>query len=659
MTKSKQQFMREIRETNRDIGRHVPTRFVRIKRRFELNLLGFIQFFFPRAVPLKMSPAHEEYIQNLQDTLINGGQIAVAMPRGSGKTTIAELAAIWAILYGHRGYVLIVAATGYDASKIIRAVKRHFETNDILSRVFPEICHYCRALEGQTQRACGQLAAGELTNIVWRGEMLVFPRFHADETHLERCSEAVIEARGMTGAIRGFQHTDSAGKIRRPDFVLLDDPQTRESAKSPAQTASRIELVNGDIMGCAGPGVRMAAVMACTVISDDDLSDHYLNEWRSTRSGMVKNWPDEDSGLWVDYRNLYNEFKRLPAKNLQDILNRFYSDNRAAMDAGAAVNWPENVLTGDLSALQSAYNLRCKIGDAAFFAEYQNSPLRQNTNLYTLNTSHVASHVNGIPHRMLPPESHFYVGAVDINYYALSYAIAGVRSDFSTGIVDYGWFPDSGEVYNAKTATQSEEAAIYDALAKFIRQILTVHPKLQILGIDGNRFTIPVYKFIQANQHLLPVRLIPLRGVAAKQYHEPQLGRPGVVGMPRTRCFLRVGRLGVQEALFDSYYWHYFEQKMWLLEPGSPGSMSLFGDATIDHRRFAEQLTADKLIDLYDRLGETIYEWKTIGSNEMSDVATMICVLANLAGVEPGGNVSTPAAPSPRRRRKRVDVTRY
>ena len=69
------------------------------------------------------------------------------------------------------------------------------------------------------------------------------------------------------------------------------------------------------------------------------------------------------------------------------------------------------------------------------------------------------------------------------------------------------------------------------------------------------------------------------------------------------------------------------------------------------HRRFAEQVTADKLKDFYERYGEQIYDWATIGQNEMSDAMTMGMVLANLAGLDPvTGGQPPPAAPKRRRR---------
>lgn len=649
-TITQQERMRERRESARDVGRHEPTTRIRLKRKYRYDLLGFILKFFRTAVPLRMSGKHEEFLEQLQDAILHGGRVAVALPRGYGKTTLIVLATLWAVLYGHRRYIAVIAATAKDARKIIRTFKSRLERTDLLNEVFPEVCYYIRALEGQSQRASGQLADGERTGVSWTTEMLVFPAFARNEKLLELSSQAVIEARGMTGSIRGLQYTTFDGEVIRPDFILLDDPQTRESAKSAEQTAGRIELIDGDILGCAGPTVKIAAAMACTVVAEDDLSEHYLAAWSSTRAALVEEWPSNEEP-WKEYMSLYRELRDCREGERRERLNAFYRARRAEMDAGAVVSWPERIMEGDLSALQGAYNLRCERGDEAFFAEYQNRPLKQNTNLYTLTAQTVLSRTNGIPHRLTPENAPLLLCAADINYYALSFVVLAFRSDFTAYVVDYGWFPDGGCVHDPKTSQIPEETAIYNALGEFVGLIKGRYAGLQFIGIDGNRFTAPVNKFVQANGHRLPVRLVPLRGMAAKQYREPTRSTPGLYGRPRLRCCMKVNADRIFYAPYDSHYWHMFQQKMWLLPPGSPGSVSLFEPRGMTHRRFAEQVTADKLKDFYERYGEQIYDWATIGQNEMSDAMTMGMVLANLAGLDPvTGGQPPPAAPKRRRR---------
>ena len=78
----------------------------------------------------------------------------------------------------------------------------------------------------------------------------------------------------------------------RPDFAIIDDPQTRKSAKSPSQVEERSDIIEGDILGMAGPGKNMSAVMTATVIYPDDLADQYLDQerhpdWNGIRVSMI------------------------------------------------------------------------------------------------------------------------------------------------------------------------------------------------------------------------------------------------------------------------------------------------------------------------------------------------------------------------------------
>ena len=107
---------------------------------------------------------------------------------------------------------------------------------------------------------------------------------------------AIIEAHGLTGAIRGKARDGKTGKVLRPDFVLIDDPQSRDSAESVSQTAMRERIIMGDILGLAGPRKKIAAVMPCTVIRKGDLAHRFLDnavhpEWQ----GITTNLAHRDS----------------------------------------------------------------------------------------------------------------------------------------------------------------------------------------------------------------------------------------------------------------------------------------------------------------------------------------------------------------------------
>ena len=71
-----------------------------------------------------------QVIQRLEDMLTQGGgKLALAMPRGSGKTTLVETAVVWALLYGHCRYIVIVGANSEKAQSILKNVKTALTKN--------------------------------------------------------------------------------------------------------------------------------------------------------------------------------------------------------------------------------------------------------------------------------------------------------------------------------------------------------------------------------------------------------------------------------------------------------------------------------------------------------------------------------------------------
>ena len=56
------------------------------------SLLKFCEIYFPDIFYLGWSPDHHEVIKRLEMAILTGGLFALAMPRGTGKTTLNERA---------------------------------------------------------------------------------------------------------------------------------------------------------------------------------------------------------------------------------------------------------------------------------------------------------------------------------------------------------------------------------------------------------------------------------------------------------------------------------------------------------------------------------------------------------------------------------------
>jgi len=230
----------------------------------------------------------------------------MAMPRGSGKTSLCEAAAIWSAVYGHRRYLALIGAEQTSAREMLDSVKTEIESNELLLADFPGVCYPVVKLEGIINKAAGQHINGDRTDIEWSAEEVVFPTVTGS-----RGSSVIIKAVGIEGRIRGMKYKRPDGQSVRPDFVLIDDPQTDKSARSPLQIETRKKLIAGAILGLAGPGKKIAGVMPCTVISPGDLADQILDrkkhpEWRGERTKLLYEFPKNVS-LWEEYAEIRRE----------------------------------------------------------------------------------------------------------------------------------------------------------------------------------------------------------------------------------------------------------------------------------------------------------------------------------------------------------------
>jgi len=117
-----------------------------------------------------------------------------------------------------------------------------------------------QCLDGIANRCSGQLYKNERTHIGWTAREIVLPTIDGS-----RASGAIIKVAGITGRIRGMKYKRADGQSVRPSLVVIDDPQTDESARSLSQCATRESILAGAVLGLAGPGKKIAGVMPCTV----------------------------------------------------------------------------------------------------------------------------------------------------------------------------------------------------------------------------------------------------------------------------------------------------------------------------------------------------------------------------------------------------------
>jgi hypothetical protein len=655
--------------SGRDIGDLPPVADAARKEKAASDFRYFCEAYFSQTFHLKWSDDHLKVIGKIEQAVLEGGLFAMAMPRGSGKTSLCEIACLWALVYGHREFVALVGSDEEHAAGMLDSIKAELENSEILGGDFPEVCHPIRSMEGIHQRASGQLYQGKQTHIGWTAREIVLPTIPGSAA-----SGAIIRVAGITGRIRGMKHKRVDGVSVRPSLVLIDDPQTDESARSPSQCANRERILAGAILGMAGPGRKIAGLMTLTVVRPDDLADRILDrdkhpQWQGERTKMVYSFPKNEK-LWAEYARVRAEGLRAD-RGIIDA-TAFYGKHRTAMDEGAVIAWPERFNHDELSAVQHAMNLRLQ-NEAAFFAEYQNEPLPEvEVADDLLSADQIAAKVNGHARGLVPLGCSHLTMFVDVQGKALFYLVAAWEDDFTGHVVDYGTEPDQhhhpGTHFTLRDLkhtlqhaqpTGGLEGAIFAGLERLIHRHLTLEWRrddgaMMRIGrclIDANWGTSTdlVYQFCRQSPFasmLMPShgRYIGASSIAMHDYQR----KPG----DRIGLNWRIPSLGrgraVRHVIFDTNYWKSFIHARLATPAGDPGSLSLHGHKPEHHRLLAAHLTSEYRVRTEGR-GRVVDEWKLRvdgQDNHWLDCLVGCGVAASMLGVAlPGMQIVTPKRP--------------
>jgi len=654
--------------SGRDIGELPEVLDPARKAKAEHDFRFFCEAYFAQTYHLAWSPDHLKVISKIEQAVLHGGLFAMAMPRGSGKTSIAETACVWAVLYGHRDFVCLIGSDEGHALDMLDSLKMELDGNDLLLDDFPEAVYPITRLEGIAHRAHGQLFRGERTHIGWTAREIVLPTIPGSSA-----SGAIIKVAGITGRIRGMKYKRCDGKTVRPSLVVLDDPQTDESARSPSQCANRESILAGAVLGLAGPGRKISGVLPCTVIRPGDMADRILDrdkhpQWQGERTKMVYAFPTNEK-LWDKYAEILGDSLRNDRGIEQ--ATAFYREHREAMDKGARVAWPERFNYDEASAIQHAINLKLQ-DEAAFFAEYQNEPLPVEAEGEDMLTpDQIAAKVNKHARRVVPVGANYLTMFIDVQQRLLFYAVAVWEDDFTGYVIDYGTYPDQRRAYftlrdarrTLATAKRGAglEGSIYAGLEALTSEHLGrewrredgTYLKIARCLIDANwgSSTDVVYQFCRQSPHaavLMPShgRFVGASSLPFSEYKRKRGDRVG----HNWRLPSVAGRRAVRHVVFDANYWKSFVHVRLAVAMADKGCLSLFGDRAETHRLFAEHLCAEYAVKTQGR-GRTVDEWKIKPAqfdNHWFDCLVGCAVAASMDGISLSG--TGPRGLKPQRR---------
>ena len=608
---------------------------------------------------------HRLLIQAIWDTAMYGGKQAVAAPRGRGKTQIVKGMIAAVILAGLVRFPVPIGPTTTHAQELYEDFRKKVMFNDLLLEDFPEICWPVRCLEGAPQRAGKQHIDGVLTRIQWTAEGLRLANVPAKDRGPIDYGGVRMLYRGLDAAIRGINLDGD-----RPDFIPIDEPETRESAKSDSQIIDRDNAIKKDLAGLAGEEEELAQVMITTIQTRKSNSFRYTDpeiepSWMGKRFGWVEKWPDEwtkEEGLWHTYIAMRGQDQRKGDRYGRNA-TEFFLENREAMEKGGellADNYKAVVLKDGWvtvhSAWQVVFNAIADTSFDAFRTEYQNDPPEtEEIQTLALTHAHVASCQDG-KQGEVPSWAKVVVRGIDMGKVDCWWVDMGFDMDGTGTVIDYGKFHTFG--LSANSSHEAIELAMITALTTFV----TEHSPYEIN-----------YALVDAGYK--PDAVIEGCKRTGLDYH-PVKGPDSHYRQPKPSDTVRTFFECHATQLLDQYrrnYWLFHPNtefwKNWLQERFQsdpfkdkervPGSMTLFTvDDTRKHTQFAKSMVSERLehVPLPGKGYKAMWNVVDRSNNHWLDAAGYACAAASCLGVRLIADTSPVVAPVKREPKRFTDA---
>lgn len=165
-------------------------KYIDILARFVNEILFFAVCVLSHHFTKKPAEFHKQIFSHL---LKNFKYTCIVAPRGHAKSTVVTLAyVLYCILFKRANFILIISDTYTQAKYFLDAIKKEFETNDLLKFLF-----------------------GDMQGSVW------------GESELETANGVRVVCRGAEQKIRGLKW-----KQHRPDLIIVDDLENDELVAS-------------------------------------------------------------------------------------------------------------------------------------------------------------------------------------------------------------------------------------------------------------------------------------------------------------------------------------------------------------------------------------------------------------------------------------------
>jgi len=226
-------------------------------------------------------------------------KVAMALPRGVGKTSCVENLAVKSIEFKEYDYIVYVSASATQAMERTENIKYELNSNEVLVKLF--------------------------------GSM------QSTKTDEQYSREAYVTSNGVKVLPRGggqqIRGLNFRGK--RPGLILVDDFEDSEAVLNEEIRKKRKQWFYSDLMKAVDPASDWRIIVIGTILHEDSLLANLVesNEWESVNIGiansktMESNWPEQ-----VSTEALIKELKEhqdmgLDAEWWRERMNQVVPDN--------------------------------------------------------------------------------------------------------------------------------------------------------------------------------------------------------------------------------------------------------------------------------------------------------------------------------------------
>lgn len=252
------------------------------------------------------SPAHFEIMEYLDNLLKNPGKkLALAAPRGFGKTDVLTSLIIYALCLNKYNYIIILSCTGHQAREMLKNAKALILGCPLLMRDFPDLASKVFTLSSRKL--------------------------------LEVNHTIKIAAFGLKQGFRGTKH----GR-KRPDLVIVDDLDSDNYLHNRDVKERMREIFNGKVLRIGHERTNIIItgnLFSRNTLIWDVFNEPAYREFDHLNYQAIKHFP-KNMDLWEKYFKILTSTESYKGRSGKEVAGDFYQDNQEAMDHEFVSLWP-------------------------------------------------------------------------------------------------------------------------------------------------------------------------------------------------------------------------------------------------------------------------------------------------------------------------------